>query len=142
MKISTKGRYGLRAMIDLSLFSTHRPVPLKAIAERQQISMLYLEQIFALLKKHGLVQSKRGVKGGYYLSKEASQITLREILHAVEGPVMVVPCLGDQEACSQESLCPTQFLWRRINQSVERVLDCYTLEDMMVEAKYKNNDLL
>lgn len=142
MKISTKGRYGLRAMIDLAIFSSQHPVSIKDIAKRQDISVLYLEQIFALLKKHSLVLSRRGVKGGYLLAKEAKDINLKEVIEAVEGPIQVVPCLGEDQTCGQAALCPTVFLWKRINQSVERVLEAYTLEDMVVEAKYKNSDLL
>lgn len=142
MKISTKGRYGLRAMIDLALFSQVRPVPIKDIANRQKISDLYLEQIFAILKKNNLVKSKRGMRGGYYLERNPGEIKVSEIINAMEGPIEVVSCLKVVADCEKHASCPTQFLWRRINQSVERVLDAYTLEDMMVEAKYKDSNLL
>ena len=143
MRISTKGTYGLRAMIDLAIFSQVKPVSLKKIAARQEISELYLEQIFARLKKSGLVKSKRGIQGGYYLDQDPAQIKVKDILEALEGDLSVVSCLAeDSDPCHRAEICPTKVLWKRINRSVQRTLDAYTLEDLIVEAKYKDSDLL
>ncbi|QRN86287.1 Rrf2 family transcriptional regulator [Clostridia bacterium] len=143
MRISTKGTYGLRAMVDLAIFSQVKPVSLKKIAARQEISELYLEQIFSKLKKSGLVMSKRGIQGGYYLDREPKDIKVKDILEALEGDLSVVTCLANEsEPCNRAEICPTKILWKRINRSVQRTLDAYTLEDLIVEAKYKDSDLL
>ncbi len=142
MKISTKGRYGLRAMVDLAIYSQNKPVSLNTIAHRQEISELYLEQIFALLRKGDLVKSKRGVNGGYYLNKEPQVIQVKEILECLEGDISVVPCLQEaNEECPRNQVCPTRILWRRINNAVARTLDSYTLEDLIIEAKYRDDSL-
>lgn len=153
MKISTKGTYGLRAMIDLALYSRVRPVSLSTIARRQEISELYLEQIFARLRKNGLVASKRGVQGGYYLKKDPRDITVREILETLEGGILEVGCQeagdagcqkpadGEKPGCRKHDVCPTRVLWGRINNAVTRVLDSCTLYDMVIEAQYRDDTL-
>lgn len=141
MRISTKGTYGLRAMIDLAMHSDAGPVSLKSIAERQDVSELYLEQIFALLRKSSLVESKRGVKGGYYLNREPREISVHEILECLEGKLSIVQCLEDgSEACPRDQICPTRVLWKRINGAISRTLDSYTLEDLIVEARYREQN--
>ncbi len=143
MKISTKGTYGLRAMIDLAIFSQFHPVSIKKIAARQEISELYLEQIFAKLKQGGLVKSKRGIYGGYFLGKDPQHINVKEILNILEDNLSVHSCQNDNmKICQRASRCPTRVLWKRIDRAVHDIMESYTLEDLVVEAKFQDNSLL
>ncbi|NLW56924.1 MAG: Rrf2 family transcriptional regulator, partial [Firmicutes bacterium] len=109
MLVSTRGRYGLRSMVDIAINATGGPVPLRAIAERQGISESYLEQVFALLRKAGLVNAIRGSYGGYVLSKPPEDITVGEIILALEGPLVSVNCVteGEEAACDKKDTCHT-----------------------------------
>ena len=112
MKLSTKGRYGLRALIDLALYSETEPVSINTIAERQGLSERYLEQLMALLKKNGIVKSIRGASGGYSLAKPASEISVGDILRALEGNLEPVDCggLNPEEGCSASGTCVTKYV--------------------------------
>lgn len=135
MKLSTKGRYGLRAMVDLALNSTDQKVTIKSISERQGISENYLEQIIALLKKAGYVTSSRGAQGGYRLSRAPLDISIGEILRALEGNLNPVDCTltNDDKECSQKNLCVTKFVWKRISDSINEAVDGISLQDMVNE---------
>lgn len=135
MKISTKGRYGLKAMFELALNEEKdTPIPLKYIAEKNGLSELYLEQIFALLRKAGLVKSIRGAQGGYFLSRASDEITVGAILRVLEGPVAPSDCvIDDIEVCDEAEFCVTKSVWQRIKDSVEQVIDSVTLGDMLRE---------
>lgn len=137
MKISTKGRYGLRAMLDLTVNSKTSHVSLGAIAERQGISESYLEQMFSVLRKAELVKSIKGPQGGYSLGCSADRITVGSILRALEGNLSVVN--EDQNRDSSEAYdfeaCIRQNVWERINESINGVVDSLTLEDLT--EKYK-----
>ncbi|MCS4468488.1 Rrf2 family transcriptional regulator [Clostridium botulinum] len=135
MKISTKGKYGIKAIIDLAINSTEEAVTLKSISERQNISEGYLEQIFSLLRKNNLIKGIKGAQGGYILEKDSAHITAGEILRALEGDLSVVELNDDYLNNRMEKSIKTN-LWDRINESIERVVDSITLEDL-VEA-YKN----
>ncbi|HHX23377.1 MAG: RrF2 family transcriptional regulator [Tepidanaerobacteraceae bacterium] len=139
MRLSTKGRYGLKAMFDLSLNYGGTPVPLRDIAERQGLSENYLEQIIANLRKAGLVQSVRGAHGGYNLTRKPSEITVGDVLRAVEGPLGIVDCVLEygQKECSKYKDCITRIVWEKINDSIVKTTDSITLEDMCNE-KSKN----
>jgi Rrf2 family protein len=135
MKMSTKGRYGLRAMIDIALHSDSAQVSIKSISERQDISENYLERIIAVLKKTGLLLSTRGAQGGYELSRASKLITVGEILRALEGDLNPVDCslVNDDKTCHESELCVTKFVWKRISDSINDVVDQITLEDLVNE---------
>jgi len=135
VKLSTKGRYGLRAMIDLAIHSKENQVSIKSISERQEISENYLERIIALLKKAGYVKSTRGALGGYTLTKKPDQISVGNILRALEGDLNPVDCslINDDKVCSESSLCVTKFVWKRISDSINDVVDNISLQDLVNE---------
>lgn len=131
MKLSTKGKYGLKAMFELALCSGSQPVSLKYIAKQQSISDQYLEQIFSSLKKAGLVKSVRGAQGGYFLSKEPKDITVADILRVLEGNMAFTECLLDEELCENFDSCSTRYVWARIKKSIEDVTNAISLQDMV-----------
>lgn len=130
MKVSTKGRYGLRAMIDLALYSRNESVPLISIAERQDISKSYLEQVFSALRKAGLVKSIKGSQGGYVLAHEAEEITVGMILRALEGDLSVVPMEDDVITNRIESYIRDN-IWDKIDEKVFAFIDKLTLKDII-----------
>lgn len=132
MLVSTKGRYALRTMVDLALHADGDPVKIKDIAKRQEISGKYLEQIISILSRAGYVRSIRGNQGGYYLSKPASEYTVGMILRVTEGSLAPVDCLtGDENPCTRQERCVTLKLWKELDESIRRVVDHYTLEDLV-----------
>lgn len=139
MKISTKGRYGLKAMIDIAAWSDDKCVSLKSVAERIGISESYLEQLVMKLKKAGLVESIRGAQGGYVLAKEASQITVGDILTVMEGSLFPVECLDGSSECSCGSglcdTCVTRPVWEKIYDSLWGVVDSITVKDLAEQYK-------
>lgn len=136
MKISTKGRYALRLMLDLATYSTDGPVCLKDVAKRQQISDKYLEQIIAILNRAGYVKSIRGAQGGYLLKKEPEEYTAGMILRLTEGDLAPVSCVGaEKEECGRKAGCVTTRIWQRISDAVNDVVDNITLADMLAWQK-------
>lgn len=131
MKLSTKGRYGLKAMFELSLNQDNGPVPLKFIAKKQKVSDQYLEQIFSKLKKSGLVKSVRGSQGGYLLGKEAKDITVGDILTVLEGPISLSDCVLDEDVCENSSICVTKVVWEKMKKGIDEVVNSITLQDMI-----------
>jgi Rrf2 family cysteine metabolism transcriptional repressor len=129
MKLSTRSRYGLRAMYDLAV-NQNGPVSLKTIAQRQEISEAYLEQLFASLRRAGLVVSSRGAQGGYELSRPSSEISIGEILNALEGSTSITDCVGG-EGCKNASFCPSHPVFARIQEAIDGVLGSITLENMI-----------
>ncbi|AKL95232.1 transcriptional regulator, BadM/Rrf2 family [Clostridium aceticum] len=143
MKLSTKGRYGLKAMFDLALHYGDGPIALKHIAERQEISDHYLEQLVAILRKAGLVKSVRGAQGGYMLASEPRNITVGDIIRTLEGPLAPSDCVMEEEPknCEKANYCATKMVWERIRDSVNEVIDSISLEDMLEDHnKIKNKD--
>ncbi|MBN2222062.1 MAG: Rrf2 family transcriptional regulator [Vallitaleaceae bacterium] len=138
MKISTKGRYGLRALVDLVLYSQDRHVALTEIATRQKISEIYLEQIFSTLRKRGIVNSVKGPLGGYFLAHKAKEITVGKVLRALEGELSVI---DDQvkEVFDPHSItyCIKTQVWEKIDEQVNHLADSYTLEDLAQEYRKK-----
>ncbi|SCZ81769.1 RrF2 family transcriptional regulator [Acidaminobacter hydrogenoformans] len=137
MKLSTRGRYGLKAMFDLALNDGDAPISLTSIAERQGISVNYLEQLIAPLKKADLVKSVRGAQGGYLLNKPADQITVADILIVLEGPLGPTECvrlLGD-DACEQADYCVTHMIYEKMRDSLLQVVTTITLKDMVLDHK-------
>lgn len=134
MKLSTRARYGLRAMLELALnYDLNEPTPLLQIAEKQLISVGYLEQMMTMLRKGGLVRSVRGAHGGYLLSREPAGITAGEIVRRLEGQLGPTGCVSeeeDQENCIKSEYCATRQLWGRVRDAIASVLDGTTLADL------------
>jgi Rrf2 family cysteine metabolism transcriptional repressor len=138
MKISTKGRYALRLMLDLALQDPAVFVNIKSISKRQEISEKYLEQIITQLSRRKLVQSARGAQGGYKLSKEPKDYTIGEILRATEGSLAPVTCLEDGHAvCDRAAACATLDLWRELQDAINKIVDSKTLQDLVDKQKKK-----
>ena len=136
MKISTRGKYGLRAMIDLALYSEQEAVSISSIALRQNISESYLEQLMAKLKKAGLVISTRGAQGGYRLALPMCEISVGDVLRALEGDLRAVECTAHtDEGCQGEELCVTKYVWQRINESIARTVDEMMLDQLVAESR-------
>lgn len=127
MKLSTKVRYGVRAIFDLAYHCAGGSGQVKDIAERQNVSPRYLEQIFHRLKKSGIVKSVRGPKGGYILAKNPSKITIGDIYRATEGPFTLVPCKKKNNLCEKNKDCVTQPVWDMMTKKVEKVFDRVTI---------------
>ena len=134
MKLSTKGRYGLRAAVDLALFSKEEPISISTIANREELSESYLEQLFAKLKKAGLISSIRGTNGGYQLAKPAGEISVGDILRALEGEMVVVDCPDSESKCAKVDSCVTKYVWKRINNSINDTMDSMTLEEIVANS--------
>ena len=131
MKLSTRGRYAARAMLDLALNYRQEPVVLSAIARRQQISEQYLEQLISPLKVAGLVRSIRGANGGFIPAKSPSLIKIGDIIRAVEGSTALVDCVDNPQACSRADDCLTRKVWVKATEAVDNVFDSITLQDLM-----------
>lgn len=144
LRVSTKGRYGLRMMIDIAMNQKEGPVSVRDVAVRQALSDKYLEQIITHANKAGLLNSVRGAGGGYLLSREASDITVGEILRAVEGDLAPVACVmeGEDEAssCDNADGCATFELWRDIKTAVDQVVDNRSLQDLIDNFAKKHQD--
>lgn len=138
MKLSTKGRYGTRAMLDIALHKDQGPCVMKDISARQDISPKYLDHILSALRRAGLIKNIRGKGGGYILAKPASSITLKDVIEAVEGPLTPVECVEDDSLCERSAICPTIEVWRRMRTAIEAVLDGMTLEDLVEMQKRKD----
>ena len=137
MKLSTKGRYGLRALIDLAVYSGQEAVSIQSIAKRQNISDRYLEQLMGKLRRAGLVVSIRGVGGGYRLARPAGEISVGEVLRALEGNLDAVTCPGTEEGpgCEDADLCVTRYVWKRINDSITQAVDTIMIEQLVEESR-------
>lgn len=143
MKLSTKGRYGLRAMVDLADHCEKAPVSISAISARQDISVSYLEQLLAKLRKAGLVKSVRGAQGGYILTREAKEISVGEILMALEGDLTPVNCSElvqdekgkGEKSCSGSQYCVTKFVWKRINDSIQDTVNNIWLSELVEDSR-------
>lgn len=132
MKISTKGRYALRLMLDLAMNNTGEPVRIKDIAARQEISDKYLEQIISILNKAGYVKSIRGPQGGYRLTREPEKYTVGMILRLTEGSLSPVPCLEDEvNDCARQDGCVTLRLWQMLDAAISGVVDKVLLSDLV-----------
>lgn len=139
MKLSTKGRYGLRALIDLAQYSTEAPVSITSISARQDLSERYLEQLMSMLKKAGLVKSVRGAGGGYVLAKDMAEISVGDVLRALEGSLEPVECAGLEPdgGCKASDYCVTKYVWQRINDSISRTVDEIRLDQLVEESRRK-----
>ncbi len=131
MKISTKGRYALRVMIDLAINSNANYISLKDIAARQEISNKYLEQIIAMLNKAGYLETARGNSGGYRLAKQAKEYRIGDILRATEGDLTPIYCLTEEGECSRKEDCKTHSFWKGLDKVINEYVDSKTLEDLI-----------
>lgn len=138
MRLSTKGRYGLRAVLDIAVNADGEAISLSRIAERQEISVNYLEQLIAKLRKSGVVNSIRGAQGGYVLAKPAKDISVGDILRSLEGDLHPVDCSEINDAdieCSHSDLCVTKYVWKRISDSINDAVDGIMLSDLVDESR-------
>lgn len=142
LKISTKGRYGLRALIDVAQFSEIEPVSINSIATRQGISERYLEQLMALLKKADLIKSIRGAGGGYVLARDMEQISVGDVLRALEGNLEPVECAAfhETDSCEAAGGCVTKYVWQRINDSINQTVNEISIKQLVDESKTVKTD--
>jgi len=131
MKVSTRGRYGLRAMLELAEHFGGAPVLMGTLAERQRLSRKYLHTLLTSLKAAGLVCSVRGPGGGFFLARPPGRITLSEILLAVEEPLALVDCVAERKACDWAGRCPARRVWRDLSSVIESALDKVSLESLL-----------
>ena len=137
MKLSTRGRYGTRALLELALHHGKGPVPLKDIAQSQQISLPYLEHLITPLIAGGIVWSIRGARGGVSLARPPEEIRLSEVLQLLEGSIALVECVNDPKYCSRSELCVTRDIWGELKKVMDGVLESTTLQDLVERQKKK-----
>jgi len=137
MKLSTRTRYGIRAILELAESYRQGPLQLKIIAQHQDISVKYLEQIVAMLKSGGFVRSIRGAKGGYILAKAPNQIKLSDVFDCLEGLVTTVECIENEDYCARAADCIARQLWKQLNEAIKNILQSITLQDLLARAKDK-----
>jgi len=135
MKLSTRTRYGIRALLELAENTGDSPLQIKVIGKKQDISIKYLEQLMSSLKGGGFVRSLCGSKGGYLLAKEAKDIKLIDVFNCLEGPFVTVECLADKSLCSRTSDCVTRKVWFKVQRAVNEVLESMSLQDLVEQAK-------
>lgn len=140
MRVSTRGRYALRLMLDLAMNNTGEPVRLKDVAKRQEISEKYLEQIISILNKVGFVKSVRGPAGGYSLKRKPEEYTVGMILRLTEGSLAPVDCVEDGTDCGRADQCVTVLLWKKLNDAINGVVDNITLADLVEWQMQKANE--
>lgn len=130
MKLSTKGRYGVKAMVELAIHYGGSPLSIKTISQRQGISEYYLEQLFSPLRKSKLINSIRGAQGGYILGREPKDIRISDIMYVLEGPIEIAECI-EGVACDNVDCCATRLLWTKIKNSIDEVMEGITLQDIV-----------
>jgi len=136
MRLTTKGRFAVTAMVDLAMRQTRGPVTLAAISERQHISLSYLEQLFGKLRRHSLVTSVRGPGGGYNLARPAAEVSIAEIVKAVDEPLDATQC-GGKENCHDDLRCMTHDLWATLNEKMHEYLSSVSLGDLIAHQAGK-----
>lgn len=135
MKLSSRSRYGFRAILELAVEYGNGPLQIKTIAKREDISNKYLEQLIAMLKASGLVRSIRGPKGGYELTRPPGDVKLSEVFTTLEGPVVTVECLEHPEFCPRCTECVTRDVWAQMQSAIMGVLESMTLQDLVDKTK-------
>jgi Rrf2 family protein len=139
LKLSTKGRYGVRLMLDIALHCEEGPVSLKSISKRQGITEKYLWHLINPLKSAGLIESTRGAKGGYVLAKPLAEISVREIVRSLEGPLTLVDCVEKPGSCSKAQSCVARELWKDVADKISQTLESVTLKDIVESHKTKTD---
>ncbi len=134
MWISTKAQYGMRALVEVAL-GGDEPTSLKTVADRQSLSHQYLEQIFAVLRRAGIVESVRGARGGYRMARSLDTVPALEVVELLEGSVAPVTCIDDEGACERVGHCSTETLWRRVDAAVREVLGSTSLADLVAQRQ-------
>jgi Rrf2 family cysteine metabolism transcriptional repressor len=145
MNISTRGRYGLRAVLEIALQPDQEPLTIRDISRKQQMSTSYLEQILYRLKKAGIVTSIRGARGGYVLARSGDQITVSQIISALDGPISISYCDSPklrEKSCIGPSSCVSRVLWKRLEELIEGVLSSVTLADLKRQVQNPGDDVL
>jgi len=136
MRLTTKGRFAVTAMIDVAMYGTRGPVTLAAVSERQKISLSYLEQLFGKLRRHGLVESVRGPGGGYNLARAAADLSVADIITAVDEPIDATQC-GGRENCHDDRRCMTHELWASLNNHIFTFLDSVSLAELVRQQQQR-----
>jgi Rrf2 family protein len=137
MKLSTRTRYGIRAALELAGNESGKPLQLKIIAQRQDISIKYLEQLMSALRSGGVIRSVRGARGGYVLAKPPNQIKLIDVFYCLEGPVITTECVEDIDYCERAAECAARLLWVQVQEAIKNVLQSVTLQDLVDKVKDK-----
>jgi Rrf2 family protein len=142
MKLSTKGKYGVRALFEIARNYGKGPLAIKEIAERQKISLSYLEQILHKLGKAGIIESVRGPHGGYELPRKPADITIGDVVRALEGPIALSHCLepGESTNCYRADDCVARMVWVRVGEKIEAALDSISFEDLLRQYQGKDRD--
>jgi len=135
MKLSTKGRYGTRALLDLALHQNEGPILLRDIARRQQISLQYLEHLVTPLVAAGIVRSIRGARGGVWLARPPERVKLSEVIQLLEGSTAPVECVNHPETCDRSGFCVTRDVWRELKKATDEILDATTIQDLAERQK-------
>ena len=139
MKLSTRARYGTKALLELALHWGEEPVLLRDIAQRQQIPLPYLEHLIGPLVQAGIVKSTRGSRGGVSLLKPPEEVILSEVVQLLEGSIVVVECVDNPEYCSRSDLCVTRDIWDEVKEAINKVLESVTLHDLVKRQKQKDS---
>ncbi len=137
MKLTTKGRYGTRALLDIALNSQDGPVTLKEIARRQQIPLSYLEHLISPLVEGGVIRSTRGVGGGVSLARSPGEIRLSEVIGLLENSTALAECVDNPQVCSRSEFCATRDIWRELKAAMDEFLQSRTLDDLIERQKGK-----
>ena len=144
MKLSTKGKYGVRAVFEIARWYGKGPLTIKEIADRQGISLSYLEQILYRLGKAGLIESVRGPAGGYLLARKPSDLTIGDIVRVLEGPIALTHCLepGEASECYQTDDCVARMVWEKVGAKIEEALDSISFEDLLLQQNSHKSSML
>lgn len=138
MKVSTKGRYGLRILLDLALHESSKPRMIKDIAESQQISEKYISRLIIELRRAGMVKSIRGSKGGYKIARQPQHLTVLDVVEVMEGPISIVDCVSAPQSCARLDACATRDIWNKLNSDIRSCLSKITLQDIIDSYRRKN----
>jgi len=141
MKLSTRARYGTKALLELALHWGEEPVLLKDISQRQQIPLLYLEHLISPLAQAGIIKGTRGTRGGVSLLKPPREIILGEVIQLLEGSIAPVECVDNPETCPRSDLCVTHDIWDEVKEAISKVLESVTLQDLVERQRQKDNKM-
>ncbi len=142
LRLSTKGQYGVRAMYEIARGYPEKPVNIREISEKQDVSIHYLEQILNKLRRAGLIRSVKGPGGGYLLAKRPDEISISDILLELEGPLAITSCLNPEEGCVRVEICVTHLLWKALGRQIEDFLNTVTLGDLLKGKSFDDYTLV
>ena len=140
MKISTKGRYGLRILMDLALHQSEKPRLIRDIAKSQQISEKYISRLVIALRKAGMIRSVRGVNGGFHIAMKPEDITLLNVIEVMEGPLSIVDCVSAPKCCTHSKDCAPREVWCNLNENIRTLMSGTTLADILASYERQNKD--